>query len=71
MCDHVPCWYPHSGAGAGQPPIALDRRGVAVIVLISDMGPIVPMPLLGELPAAALSYLLAPQAPPVVADLKH
>ena len=49
----------------------LDRRCVAPMVLNSDMGPIVRMPLLGELPVAALGALRAPRAPLPVAGIGH
>ena len=41
------------------------------MVLNRDMGSIVRLPSLQELPAAGLSSLPAPQAPLVVADLRH
>ena len=50
---------------------ALDRRWVAAVVLNRDMGPIVRLPSLGELPAAVLDALPAPRTPLDVADVQH
>ena len=49
----------------------LDRRLVAAVVLNRNMGPIVRLPSLGELPAAVLYALPAPRAPLDVADVPH
>ena len=49
----------------------LDRRWVAAMVLNRDMGPVVRLPSLGELPAAALGAIPAPHAPLPVADIRH
>ena len=50
---------------------ALDRRWVAAMVLNRDMGPIVRLPSMGELPAAVLDALPAPRTPLEVADVQH
>ena len=49
----------------------LDRRWVAAVVLNRDMGPIVHLPSLGELPAAVLDALPAPRTPLDQADVPH
>ena len=49
----------------------VDRRWVAVMVLNKDLGTIMRLPSLGELPAAALGALPAPHAPLAVADIGH
>ena len=41
------------------------------MVLNRDMGPVVCLPSLGELPAAALSALPAPRTPLPMADIGH
>ena len=50
---------------------AWHTRWVAAMVLNRDMGPILRLPSLGELPAAARGALPAPRALLVVADLWH
>ena len=55
----------------GNLPSTVDRRWVAAMVLNRDMGPIMRLPSLGELPAAALGALPAPRAPMAVADVGH
>ena len=49
----------------------LDRRWMAAVVLKRDIGPVVRLPSLGELPAEALNVLPAPRPPLPVADLGH
>ena len=48
-----------------------DKRWVAAVVLNRDMGPIVRLPSVGELPAAVLDALPAPRTPLDVADVPH
>ena len=50
---------------------ALDRQGVAAVVLNREIGPIARLPSLGKLPAAVLDALLAPRTPLDVADVQH
>ena len=66
-----PLWVPFSGAEARPPLSTLDKRWVAAVVLNRDMGPVVCLPLLGELHAAALSAPPPPRSPLLVADIGH
>ena len=55
----------------GSPLSTLDKRWVAAMVLNKDMGLVVRLPLLGELPAAVLTALPASRVPMSVADIGH
>ena len=55
----------------GNLPSTVDTRWVAAMVLNRDMGLVMHLPSLGELPTAASGALLAPSAPPPLVDVGH